>query len=404
MLHLTRAQARRFLLRYQGLLGEHRFAGKAGALAYVRQAGCIQFDPVDVCGRNAELTLQSRVKGFSKATLETLLYRDRALVDYPDKNLSIWPRKDWPYFARYRQAARLCGESFEGLHALEDFARGYVSEHGPVSADELPLDGEIHWHSAIHWSGNWHGVSRASRSVLEQLYATGEMVIHHKCGARKVYDLAERNLPRELLAAPDPCPEMEAHLRWRVLRRVGAVGLMWNRPSDAWLGIQGLDAQERTAAFQALLREGLLTMVQVEGWREPFFCRTTELPLLLETLRQERWRPRCEVLAPLDCLLWDRRLIRAFFDFDYAWEIYTPAVKRKYGPYVLPLLYGEGFAGRVEAVADRKAGVLTVRNLWLEPGICPGKQMERAMASCFKRLMRLNHCQRLEGVFSDAGC
>ena len=81
MFYLSNAQARRFLLRHQGLLGEHRFQGKAGALAYVRQAGCIQFDPVDVCGRNAELTLQSRVKGFTKETLWELLYQDRLLVD-----------------------------------------------------------------------------------------------------------------------------------------------------------------------------------------------------------------------------------------------------------------------------------------------------------------------------------
>lgn len=78
MIGLTARQARRFLLLHHGLLGPHRFAGKDGALAFVRQAGCIQFDPVNVCGRNAELTLQSRVKGFTRNTLDALLYEDRA--------------------------------------------------------------------------------------------------------------------------------------------------------------------------------------------------------------------------------------------------------------------------------------------------------------------------------------
>ena len=85
MLTVTRDQARQFILLRQGLLGEHRFIGKNGAYQYVRQAGCIQFDPVDVCGRNAELTLQSRVKGITRKTLSDLLYRDRLLVDYSDK-------------------------------------------------------------------------------------------------------------------------------------------------------------------------------------------------------------------------------------------------------------------------------------------------------------------------------
>ena len=119
MIWLTARQARRFLLLHHGLLGPHRFAGKDGALAFVRQAGCIQFDPVNICGRNAELTLQSRVKGFTRNTLDALLYEDRALIDYPDKNLAILPVEDWPYMERYRARARACGAQFEGLAALE---------------------------------------------------------------------------------------------------------------------------------------------------------------------------------------------------------------------------------------------------------------------------------------------
>ena len=91
---LTKKQARSFILAKQGLLGRNRFSGKDGAYAYVRQAGCIQYDPVDVCGKNAELTLQSRVKGFRKSMLADLLYKDRLLVDYADKELSIWPAED----------------------------------------------------------------------------------------------------------------------------------------------------------------------------------------------------------------------------------------------------------------------------------------------------------------------
>ena len=85
---ITKQQAREFILAKQGLLGVHRFFGKDGAYSYVRQAGCIQYDPVDVCGKNAELTLQSRVKGVSKSMLAELLYQDRKLVDYADKELS----------------------------------------------------------------------------------------------------------------------------------------------------------------------------------------------------------------------------------------------------------------------------------------------------------------------------
>ena len=101
-LNLTLDEAKRFILYKQGLLGEHRFAGKEGVLDFVRQAGCIQFDPIDVCGKNAEVVLQSRVSGFTKKMLYELLYEDRKLLDNWDKNLSIIPVENWPNFKRDR--------------------------------------------------------------------------------------------------------------------------------------------------------------------------------------------------------------------------------------------------------------------------------------------------------------
>ena len=395
MLKLTAQQARRFMLLHHGLLGEYRFIGKDGALSFIRQAGCIQFDPVDVCGRNAELTLFSRVKGMTKATLWDMLYEDRSLVDYTDKQLAIFPVEDWPYFARYREAAIACGKQFEGLPALEDFARAYIAAHGPVDSDSLPVDGEIEWHSAIHWSGNWHGKTNAARSVLEQLYSAGELVIHHKTGTRKAYDLAKRHIPQEILSAPDPHKDEQAHITWRVFRRIGAVGLLWNRPSDAWLGIRNMDAKTRNAAFEALLARGEIFPVEVEGIRGPLYCRERDRATLMLAMSEEKLKARCEVIAPLDPMMWDRKLIRALFGFEYAWEIYTPADKRRYGYYVLPLVVGEGFAGRVEAVREDKASVLRVKHVWLEGGVRRTKKLDTAILSTMKRLAKFNGCREV---------
>ena len=126
MLRITMEEARRFILGKQGLLGSHRFVGKEGALQYIQQAGCIQYDPVDVCGKNAELTLQSRVKGFTRSMLADLLYVDRLLVDYSDKELSIWSREDWPYFSGYRAMSKVHGAGFEGIPELEARAIEYT--------------------------------------------------------------------------------------------------------------------------------------------------------------------------------------------------------------------------------------------------------------------------------------
>ena len=393
MISITKQQARQFILSKQGLIGSYRFAGKAGAYAYVRQAGCIQFDPVDVCGKNAELTLQSRVRGFRKPMLQELLYEDRKLVDYADKELSIWPAEDWPYFSPYRDRSRALGHTFEGLEELEDQALSYIRENGPVSSDSLPVEGEIFWHSSMHWSGNWHRKSPAARSVLEQLYTDGELVIHHKKGSRKYYDLAERHLPAELLNAEDPCGEEEEFRDWRVLRRIGAVGLLWDKNSTAFLGID-LSAEKRKEALARLTDAGRVRSAAVEGMKPLFYYRAEDDGLMRAVVEERADRkPRMSFLAPLDPFLWDKALIRSLWDFQYSWEIYTPADKRKYGYYTLPILYGERFAGRIEAVPDRKTGVLWVRGLWWEPGIRQTKKLTGALERTLKSFAEFNDCK-----------
>ena len=395
MLTISREQARQFILLRQGLLGKHRFIGKEGAFQYIRQAGCIQYDPVDVCGKNAELTLQSRVKGFTKKALNDLLYRDRLLVDYSDKELSIWPSEDWPFFSGYREKSMALGRTFAGSPELEEKAIGYIRKNGPVSSDTLPIEGSVFWHSSMHWSGHWDRESQAARSVLEQLYTDGALLIHHKSGSRKYYDLAEKYLPSSLLTAPNPCPDEASYLCWRVRRRIGAVGLLWNRRSDAWLGID-MTSEQRETAFRLLEQEGTVTAVQVEGIRFPLYLLSVDLPLLNSVLSgQVQPAARLEFLAPLDPMLWDRKLIEALWDYQYSWEIYTPVPKRRYGYYVLPMLCGNRFIGRIEPKADRKTKTLTVCNIWLEPGVRQTKKLSGLIDRAVHRLARFNGCEVL---------
>ncbi len=396
MVELTKKQARQFILSKQGLLGRYRFSGKAGAYDYIGQAGCIQYDPVDVCGKNAELTLQSRVKGFRKPMLEELLYHDRLLIDYADKELSIWPAADWPYFSPYRERSRMHGAGFPGLAELEHQALSYIRSNGPVSSDTLPIDGEIFWHSSMHWSGNWHTPSKAARSVLEQLYTDGTLIIHHKTGSRKFYDLAERYLDPSLLSAACPCEDENAMRCWRVARRIGAVGLLWDKNSPAFLGIQ-MNAGQRRQTFSDLAASGAILPVHIEGIKALFYYRSEDEPLMQDVLAEKfDPKPRLEFLAPLDPLFWDKALIAALWDFRYSWEIYTPADKRKYGYYTLPLLWGERFIGRIEAAADRKEGILRVKNIWFEPGIHMTKKHRTALDRALIRFSEFNDCKALE--------
>jgi uncharacterized protein YcaQ len=387
-IHLTNEQARRFLLHKQGLIGEHIFEGKNGALDYIHSVGSIQFDPVDVCGKNAELILQSRVAGFTKRMLSDLLYRDRALVDYFDKNLCIMPVEDWPYFGRGRIRYGEHERGRKEIDAVRGEIRKALEERGALSSADLDYGEKVSW----FWSD-----TRLSRAALEHMYFCGELAVHHKKGSIKYYDFAERCIPEDILRAPEPYPDEAAHQAWRVERRIGAIGLLWNRASDAWLGIDSLKAAQRDRAFEMLLSDQRIAEVRVDGVREPLYCRARDMEALAYVQTNPVLRGRCEFLAPLDCLLWDRKMIVALFGFDYKWEIYTPESQRKYGHYVLPVLHGDRFVGRIELVRNKNTGI-EIKNIWYEDGVRPTKALIRKIESRAAQFARFDRSAAEEDV------
>lgn len=378
---ITRAQARRFILRRQGLSGAYRYHGADGVIDFTRAAGCVQYDPVDVCGRSPEITYLSRISDYCTAHMHAALYEKRALVDYFDKNLCILPLEDYPCFARtraYHQSPER--RSYEIVEALAPQVRAFLRAHGPAFSEDLPDLGQADW----YWSR-----TSGARATLESLYFRGELCVHHKDGTRRCFDFAENCLPPEILNAPDPHPDDDDYRAYLLYRRIGAVGLLWNRRSDAHLCIPDFTAKNREKAYRQLEEQGRILPVRIEGLKDAFYLQSADEALLEESLCTE-YAPRTELIAPLDSFLWDRRQIEALFDFSYTWEIYTPLEKRRYGYYVLPVLQGESLVGRIECVRDKKAQELQVRSFW------PERAYDRAvLRAALERLMRLNGMKKL---------
>lgn len=384
MREIPRAQAKRYILRHQGLLGPRRFTGEVGVLDFTRQAGCVQYDPVNVCGRSPELTYLARLDGFAADWLNKALYEDRLLVDHFDKNLAIHPREDWPRLAYSRERWAVGGRSNGQIDGIRKQVLDYIREKGPQSAATLGVEGKVDW----YWAS-----STLARAALEQLYYEGELLISSKQGVIKTYDLAGRLLPRELLGTAEPHEDELARACWYLKRRLRAVGFLGKGGSDAYLGSPLYSAPLRLKAFEKLLKTGDIAELKVEGVKSPLYINREDLPLLEDSVKPVDDKPRSELIAPLDSLLWDRKLIAALFGFQYTWEIYTPAHKRAYGAYVLPILYGEDFIGRVEPVCDRKAGVMAIRNLWWEEGLKPGRSAKAAVNRALSRLAAYNACK-----------
>jgi uncharacterized protein YcaQ len=374
---ITKQQARSFMLSYQGIGPPFEFQGKSGILEYIRRVNCIQFDPLNIAGHNQELVLQARIEGFQPHMLQELLYRERKLIDGWDKNMCIYCTEDWPYFRRSREEAReRLGNRHRPTAAILEKVRRQFEEQGPLTSADLDYDQTVDW----PWAP-----TRLSRAVLESMYFWGELIIHHKIHTRKVYDLASRHIPRGFLEAVEPNETEEQYHDWYVLRRIGSVGLLWNKSGDAWLGIAGMKTRERSESLSRLFKRNQAIEVSVEGIKLPFYTRSEDQPRLDVILKGEKAAIKGAILAPLDNLLWDRQLIKELFGFEYKWEVYKPVTERNYGYYVLPVLYGDRFVARFEPGRDKKNNALVIKNWWWEPEVERNAGMNEDLRDCFQR-------------------
>lgn len=383
---ITEAQARRFLLMHQRLWPPYQLKGKSDIYEFVRHVNCIQFDPLNIVGHNQELVLQSRVNGFQRSMLQQLLYEDRRLIDGWDKCMSIYCLEDWPFFRRLREKAEQSHQS-QPVYAVRSQIRDEIIRRGPLSSAELDYSETVDW----AWAP-----TRLARAALESMYFWGELIIHHKVHTRKVYDLAAHHLPESLLTAAEPNLSHEAYCDWVIHRRIGGIGLVWNKAGDTWLGLGWLKSADRTQSLARLLREGQIAEVFVEGVNVPLYIRSTDIACLEKAMEADHSTPQASILAPLDNLLWDRKLLKQLFHFDYCWEVYKPAAERAYGYYVLPVLYGDRFVARFDPGYDKKSGALIIRNWWWEPGIRRTRKLEAALARCFRRFSKYLNAVTIE--------
>ena len=386
-LMINKKQARQFILAQQNLYPGNNLAGKSGVLAHIRRVGCIQYDPLNIVGNNPELVLQARVRDFRPEMLQELLYEERMLVDGWDKNMSIYPMHDWPYFRRRKRAAKNNpGRSADHVKSVLPIIRRAIKRRGPLSSIDLDLDKTVDW--------SW-APTRLARAGLDSMYNWGELVIHHRIHTRKVYDFASRHIAKEILSAPDPNRTKRQFHDWYLLRRIGGVGLIWNRASDAWLGMYGKRSDERKATLGRLLRQGKVLELNVEDVKLPLYMRREDKMILDASLNSKRKAPQAIIIAPLDNLLWDRRLVEQLFDFSYVWEVYKPVSERRYGYYVLPILYGDRFIARFEPGRDKKSRAIIIKRWWWEATVNQTTALRRDLLRCFQQFIKFLGAEEL---------
>ncbi len=383
--------ARRFLVARQLLAPARSLEGGPDAVReFFRRFGSIQFDPIAVAGRSHDLVLHARVAGYDPAWCD-LLYERREVFEAYNKGLSFVLTSEYPWFRAtpFWKERRVLAENAEvGEQVLER-----IRADGPLSS----LDFERERGATTDWFGIPTNVVRA---VLEAYAVTGVLGLARRDGNRRYYDLLERLLPREVLERKVPLSEQFRH---KLLSRYRAHGLLAaSGGGDIFNGLGPAKPDPdlpghpgRTALREVLIEDGELVPVEVEGVRGKRFVLRDEAERLAAPPE-----PPASVafLSPFDPLVWDRGLLGSLFEFDYVWDLFFPPAKRRFGWYVLPILFRDRFVGRIEPRIDRDRRRVQVLGLWWEDGFALRRAVGfvDAMRAALRAYLRFADASRLE--------
>lgn len=381
----SRKEVRHLLCRYHNLDGAEALCGKTGAEKIMQRIHSIQYDPLYVVARNADLVLQARVQDYKEQDLYGLLYEEHKLVDGFDKEMCIYNVKDFERFRFVRDehlknvVLTLQYRNQMGALDILDDVRDFVAKHGRTGTKDISI-GEVR-------ESRW-GPKKLSSAALDYLFNSGEFCVADKRGTQKYFDLTERVLG-DIDFQCDQEMTIEEFLEWYIERRLQSVGLIWNKSGGAWQGHFVGENELRSATLQTLIEKNKIDEIQVEGIDETFY-----MPGNMQTYTEHQMSDSyARFIGPLDNIMWDRQMLEALFDFAYRWEVYTPVAKRKYGYYVLPVLYNGQFVARFEAEPVRQTKEFVIKKWWWEEGMKPDDGMIETIE---KEMLRFAEFLRVE--------
>lgn len=364
---ISQQTARRFVLGKQGLWPGRRWKGKKGTAQAIRACEAVQLDPLNVIARSQDIVLQSRVLDYKPDYLYQVAYIDREFFDYGGW-LAMYPMSDLPYW-RVHMQKRSHDKRIEDFvlknEELFEQVRAELRGRGPLG--NRNLDGK---HIG---PGNYRGRKDTSLALYD-MWLSGEVMIRHREGFERVYDFRENIAPKELDYVASETEAEEFFAR----KSVAFMGLKREANMKAELQYY-LRKKYSPAEMKKLLgmwkESGLFEQVQVEGGRDTYLV-LAEDAAALEALEKGKvpkgWNPKATTtleevtfLAPLD-IVSARGRAKKLFDFEYKWEVYTPAHQRRWGYYVLPILYGDDLVARLDPKLDRTTMTVEIKGFWHE--------------------------------------
>jgi uncharacterized protein YcaQ len=365
--------ARAMLLGAQGLHAVPERATKDDVRETIRRMGVLQIDSISVVARSPYLVIWSRLGSYEPRWLDELL-AEGALFEYWSHAASFIPIEDYGLYRRLMLEGGEKTRSWMRAHHEEiQHVMEHISQNGPVrSAEFARTDGR---------AGGWWEWKPEKRA-LEHLFAAGELMISRRENFHRVYDLRERVLANALPDWEDALAPNEQEVRRTLaLKAVRALGVAVAR----WVPDYFRTPKKGAAVFlEALADEGSLVRATIEEFDEPAYVHPDNAELAEEILSSGSPSSVTTLLSPFDPVVWDRVRTLELFGFDYKIEVYTPAARRRYGYYSLPILHDGALVGRLDAKAHRKQDIFEIKAIHLEPGILPSGGLVASIAGALR--------------------
>lgn len=361
--YLSLPQARRLALAAQGFSdpAPRGSVDRRHLRRVMRRIGLLQLDSIPAVIRTQYLPAFSRLGCYEAALVDRIAYQDDEWIEAWAHEASLLPVQDEPLL-RWRQQRAAAGDAWPNLVRIARSHPEYLDEvlaqvaERPLTAAELT--------DPRPSRGEWWGSRSRGSLALDWLFRIGAVGIRRRAGFVKEFDLVERIVPAEVRAVPTPAEdEAQRELLVRSARFCGV-----GSAADL-IDYYRLPLRAGRARLAELVESGALRLVEVEGWRVPGYLHPdAKLPRRVDL---------ATVLSPFDPIVWKRDRAERFWNFEYRIEIYTPAAKRVYGYYVLPVLVGDSLVARLDLKTDREGGRLRVLGAFAEPGVDRAEVAER---------------------------
>jgi Uncharacterized protein conserved in bacteria len=400
MIRTTKHGLRRFLLDKQQLLQprSNEEASREQVLDMIRLLECVQIDPVAAVRANQHLVLSARIANYEPSLLNDLL-GEHKVFEYFANAACIIPMEHYPIFQPTR--LRIREHTLSAIDALQPVPKQVMDklqQEGPLPA--RAFDSEIRVHG--YWENtNEKTKTKATSHAINLLTDAARIRIVGREGNQRLFDLVSRSVPDELLRAAEEL-EMEEAQRLMLIKYFRAYRVF--EPSDSRFGWLKLSAAERREAIRQFIQSGMVTEVAVEGLKHSYYVLSSDVEQVLarrdEAVEEDSYleaqAEEITFLPPLDNMLWSRKRLEDLFHFEYRWEIYTPADKRKYGYYAMPILAGDRLIGRMDPRLDRQENRLKVELLHFEPEIKVSAQLRKNVKKAIKQFAKANGADRFE--------